>query len=80
MARRALEGAAVSTDRQRGYVRALAEMGVAAHERFASSGPRGSLDGLVGAVCLAFELELPASRKALGAGVTCRRSCASPSA
>lgn len=26
----------------------------------------GSLDGLVGAVCLAFELELPASRKALG--------------
>ena len=26
----------------------------------------GSLDGLVGAVCLAFELELPASHKALG--------------
>lgn len=26
----------------------------------------GSLDGLVGAVCLAFELELPASRKTLG--------------
>lgn len=26
----------------------------------------GSLDGLVGAVCLAFELELPLSRKALG--------------
>mgnify|MGYP000782650944 FL=1 len=26
----------------------------------------GSLDGLVGAACLAFELELPASRKALG--------------
>ena len=26
----------------------------------------GSLDGLVGAVCLAFELELPASRKVLG--------------
>ena len=26
----------------------------------------GSLDGLVGAVCLAFELELPATRKALG--------------
>ena len=26
----------------------------------------GSLDGLVGAVCLAFELELPASRNALG--------------
>ncbi len=26
----------------------------------------GSLDGLLGAVCLAFELELPASRKALG--------------
>lgn len=58
--------AVVSTDRQRGYVRALVEMGVAAHERFASSGPRGSLDGLVGAVCLAFELDLPASRKALG--------------
>ena len=66
MAGCALEGAVVSTDRQRGYVRALAEMGVAAHERFASSGPRGSLDGLVGAVCLAFELELPVSRKALG--------------
>lgn len=26
----------------------------------------GSLDGLVGAICLAFELELPSSRKALG--------------
>ena len=43
MAGCALEGAVVSTDRQRGYVRALAEMGVAAHERFASSGPRAPL-------------------------------------
>ena len=34
----------VSTDRQRGYVRALAEMGVAAHERFTSSGPRAPLN------------------------------------
>ena len=39
-----VEGAVVSTDRQRGYVRALAEMGVAAHERFASSGPRAPLN------------------------------------
>ena len=44
MAGCALEGAVVSTDRQRGYVRALAEMGVAAHERFASSGPRAPLN------------------------------------
>jgi len=43
MAGCALEGAVVSTDRQRGYVRALAEMGAAAHERFASSGPRAPL-------------------------------------
>lgn len=40
----ALAGAAVSTDRQKGYVRALAEMGVAAHLRFASSGPRAPLN------------------------------------
>ncbi len=40
----ALEGAVVSTDRQRGHVRALAEMGVATHERFASSGPRAPLN------------------------------------
>ena len=44
MAGCALEGAVVSTARQRGYVRALAEMGVAAHERFASSGPRAPLN------------------------------------
>lgn len=44
MAGCALEGAVVSTDRQRGYVRAPAEMGVAAHERFASSGPRAPLN------------------------------------
>ena len=44
MAGCALEGAVASTDRQRGYVRALAEMGVAAHERFASSGPRAPLN------------------------------------
>ena len=44
MAGCALEGAVVSTDRQRGYVRALAEMGVAAHERFASSGRRAPLN------------------------------------
>lgn len=44
MAGCALEGAVVSTDRQKGYVRALAEMGVAAHRRFASSGPRAPLN------------------------------------
>ena len=44
MAGCALEGAVVSTDRQRGYVRAPAEMGVAANERFAFSGPRAPLN------------------------------------
>lgn len=40
----AMEGAVVSTDRQKGYVRALSEMGVAVHRRFASSGPRAPLN------------------------------------
>ena len=44
MAGCALDGAVVSTDRQRGHARALAEMGVAAHERLASSGPRAPLN------------------------------------
>ena len=44
-----LEGAVVSTDMQGGCARALAELGVAAHERFASSGPRSPPD-LVNAV------------------------------
>lgn len=63
----ALAGAVVSTDRQRGYVRALAEMGVAAHQRFASSGPRAPLN-LVNAIHSAPEAFLARFR-----GVSTRR-------
>ena len=44
MAGCALTGAVVSTDRQRSYVRALAEMGAAARRGFDSRGPRSPLN------------------------------------
>ena len=44
MAGRAPGGAVAPAGRQKGCVRALAEMGVAAHGRFASSGPRAPLN------------------------------------
>lgn len=44
LARCALRGTVVSTDRLSGYVKVLAEMGVRMYERFASGGSHASLD------------------------------------
>lgn len=62
-----LAGAVVSTDRQKGYVRALKDMCVAAHQRFASSGPRSPLN-LVNAVHSALKAFLARFR-----GISTRR-------
>ena len=67
MAGCALEGAVVSTDRQKGYVRALREMGAAAHLRFASGGARAPLN-LVNSVHSALKAFLARFR-----GVSTRR-------
>lgn len=67
MAGCALAGTVVSTDRQKGYVRALREMGAAAHLRFAAGGPRAPLN-LVNAVHSALKAFLARFR-----GVSTRR-------
>ena len=63
----ALLGAVVSTDRQKGYVRALREMGAAAHLRFASGGSPAPMN-LVNAVHSALKAFLARFR-----GVSTRR-------
>lgn len=67
MAGCAVEGAVVSTDLQKGYVRALREMGAAAHLRFASGGSPAPLN-LVNAVHSALKTFLARFR-----GVSTRR-------
>lgn len=67
MAGCAVEGAVVSTDRRKGYVRALREMGAAAHLRFASGGSPAPMN-LVNAVHSALKAFLARFR-----GVSTRR-------